>query len=234
MASGLHLKPRHGRAIVSRRIRFRTFTAPLESKAEEGVSIKMFGEINRQRRRFLGAGAAIAAGGLGIFGALTAGARALRSALADEGPMPDLGGAAAWLNSEPLTARSLRGKVVLVNFWTYSCINSLRELPYIASWAARYKDSGLVVIGAHTPEFGFEKERANVENAVRELQITFPVPIDSNHAIWQSFHNEYWPADYLVDANGRIRYHHFGEGDYGVSERVIQTLLQGERICRPE
>ena len=129
----------------------------------------------------------------------------------DEGPMPDLGGAVAWLDSAPLSGQSLRGKVVLVNFWTYSCINSLRELPYIRSWAAKYKDKGLVVIGVHAPEFGFEKERANVENAVRELKVTFPVPIDSNHKIWQAFSNEYWPADYFIDGKGRIRYHHFGE-----------------------
>src|SRR5690242_12932333 len=146
--------------------------------------------------------------------------------LADEGPMPDFGGAIAWLNSEPLTRESLRGKVVLVNFWTYSCINSLRELPYIKSWAAKYKDTGLVVIGVHAPEFGFEKERGNVENALRELKITFPVPVDSNHRIWQAFNNEYWPADYFIDGKGRIRYHHFGEGEYDRSERVIQDLLR--------
>lgn len=148
------------------------------------------------------------------------------AALTDEGPMPDLGGAVAWLNSAPLSSQALRGKVVLVNFWTYSCINSLRELPYIRSWAAKYKDAGLVVIGVHAPEFGFEKERANVENAVRELNITFPVPIDSNHRIWQAFSNEYWPADYFIDGKGRIRYHHFGEGEYEKSEHVIQELLR--------
>src|SRR5215468_6251956 len=148
------------------------------------------------------------------------------TAVTDEGAMPELGGAVAWLNSPPLSRESLRGKVVLVNFWTYSCINSLRELPYIKSWATKYKDAGLVVIGVHAPEFGFEKERANVENAVRELKVTFPVPIDSNHGIWQAFSNEYWPADYFIDGKGRIRYHHFGEGDYATSERVIKTLLR--------
>src|SRR5499433_1884636 len=145
---------------------------------------------------------------------------AAHAALADQGAMPELSGAVGWLNSAPLTRDSLRGKVVLVNFWTYSCINSLRELPYIKAWAAKYKDAGLVVIGIHAPEFGFEKERANVENAVRELNITFPVPIDSNHAIWRAFSNQYWPADYLIDAKGRIRYHHFGEGEYDRSEHV--------------
>jgi thiol-disulfide isomerase/thioredoxin len=152
--------------------------------------------------------------------------RLSHSPLADEGPLPDLSGATGWLNSAPPNPNSLRGKVVLVNFWTYSCINSLRELPYMKSWATKYKDAGLVVIGVHAPEFRFEKERANVENAVRELKITYPVAIDSNHGIWQAFSNEYWPADYIIDAKGRIRYHHFGEGEYGESERVIQELLK--------
>ncbi|HKA31803.1 MAG TPA: redoxin domain-containing protein [Candidatus Binatia bacterium] len=151
---------------------------------------------------------------------------AAHAALADQGAMPELSGAVGWLNSAPLTRDSLRGKVVLVNFWTYSCINSLRELPYIKAWAAKYKDAGLVVIGIHAPEFGFEKERANVENAVRELKITFPVPIDSEHRIWQAFRNAYWPADYFIDGKGRIRYHHYGEGEYDKSERVIQELLR--------
>jgi thiol-disulfide isomerase/thioredoxin len=148
------------------------------------------------------------------------------SVSADEGPMPELDGAIAWLNSAALKRDSLHGKVVLVNFWTYSCINSLRELPYIKSWAEKYKDAGLIVIGVHAPEFGFEKERANVENAVRELNVTFPVPIDSDHKIWRAFHNEAWPADYFLDAKGRIRYHHFGEGEYDKSEHVIQELLR--------
>ena len=146
--------------------------------------------------------------------------------LADEGHLPDLDGAVAWLNSPPLSRDSLRGKVVLVNFWTYSCINSLRELPYMKAWAAKYKDAGLIVIGVHAPEFGFEKERVNVQNAVRELNVTYPVAIDSNHRIWDAFNNEYWPADYFIDGNGQIRYHHFGEGDYGESEHVIQELLK--------
>ena len=146
--------------------------------------------------------------------------------LGDEGRMPDLDGAVTWLNSTPLNSKSLRGKVVLFNFWTYSCINSLRELPYMKAWAAQYSDAGLVVVGVHSPEFGFERERTNVETAVRDLNVTYPVPIDSNRAIWRAFRNEYWPADYFVDAKGRIRYHHFGEGDYTQSERVIQTLLR--------
>ena len=146
--------------------------------------------------------------------------------LDDEGRLPNLDGAVAWLNSPPLSCESLRGKVVLVNFWTYSCINSLRELPYMKAWAAKYKDAGLIVIGVHAPEFGFEKQRDNVQNAVRDLKVTYPVAIDSNHRIWDAFNNEYWPADYFIDGNGRIRYHHFGEGDYVGSERVIQELLK--------
>jgi thiol-disulfide isomerase/thioredoxin len=140
--------------------------------------------------------------------------------------MPSLDGAVAWLNSSPVTSASLRGKVVLVDIWTYSCINSLRQLPYIQGWAAKYKEAGLVVIGVPTPEFTFEKDQTNVERAVNGLQIAYPVPMDNNYRIWQAFSNEYWPADYFIDGQGRIRYHHFGEGDYAESERVIQNLLK--------
>ena len=152
--------------------------------------------------------------------------REFHSLLGDEGAMPDLDGVIGWLNSAPLSRKSLRGKVVLVNFWTYTCINSLRPLPYVKSWAAKYKDAGLVVIGVHAPEFSFEHEPTNVEDAVRNLNVVFPVAIDSKYGIWQSFNNQAWPAQYLVDAKGRIRYHHFGEGDYGEIERVIQELLK--------
>jgi len=144
----------------------------------------------------------------------------------DEGPMPDLDDAIGWLNSTPLSSKSLGGKVVLINFWTYTCINSLRPLPYVKSWVSKYHDAGLVVIGVHTPEFSFERDPINVENAVRVLNVTFPVAIDSKYGIWRSFNNEAWPAQYLVDAKGRIRYHHFGEGDYGEIEGVIQELLK--------
>jgi cytochrome c biogenesis protein CcdA/thiol-disulfide isomerase/thioredoxin len=147
-------------------------------------------------------------------------------ALDDAGPLPDLGGAVGWLNSPPLSSKSLKGKVVLVDFWTYSCINCLRALPYVEGWAAKYKDAGLVVIGVHTPEFAFEKERANVEKAVRDLKVNYPVAIDSDYKIWQAFNNEYWPAHYFIDGKGRIRSHHFGEGEYAESERVIQELLK--------
>ena len=146
--------------------------------------------------------------------------------LPDEGPLPDLDGAIGWRNTAPLRRKSLRGKVVLVNFWTYSCINSLRALPYMNGWAAKYKDAGLVVIGVHTPEFSFEAERTNVDAALRDLQISYPVAIDSNRIVWQSFHNEYWPADYIIDGKGRIRYHRFGEGAYVEAEHVIQQLLK--------
>jgi thiol-disulfide isomerase/thioredoxin len=131
-----------------------------------------------------------------------------------------------WINSPPLTSAALHGKVVLVNFWTYSCINSLRALPYVESWAEKYKAAGLVVIGAHTPEFSFEKDRANVERAVGDFKLTFPVVMDSDYGIWNAFDNEYWPAFYLIDGSGKIRYHFFGEGDYAESEREIQALLK--------
>ena len=140
--------------------------------------------------------------------------------------MPDFDGATGWLNSAPLSSRALRGKVVLVNFWTYSCINSLRELPYLKAWSAKYKDAGLVVIGVHSPEFGFERDPANVKQALEALKISYAVPIDSNHAIWQAFRNQYWPADYFIDGSGVIRYRQFGEGEYVKSERVIQALLK--------
>jgi len=157
--------------------------------------------------------------------ALIGGVVAFDSGIGDEGRIPELDGAVAWVNSAPLSSKALRSNVVLVNFWTYSCINSLRELPYMKAWAAKYKDAGLVVIGVHAPEFGFERNPTNVKAAVSELNVTYPIPIDSNHSIWASFRNEYWPADYFIDGKGRIRYHHFGEGDYEKSESVIKTLL---------
>jgi len=143
-----------------------------------------------------------------------------------EGPMPSLAGAVEWLNSPPLTREALKGKVVLVDFWTYSCINCLRSIPYIRAWAEKYKDQGFVVIGVHTPEFAFEKKAANVKNAISNLEIGYPVAIDNNFAIWRAFNNQYWPAHYFIDAQGNIRHHHFGEGDYDGSERVIQKLLR--------
>ena len=146
-------------------------------------------------------------------------------ALPVEGQMPPLAGAVTWLNSPPLTADQLRGKVVLVDFWTYSCINCLRALPYVEAWAKKYAGQGLVVIGVHTPEFAFEGDVGNVRRAVRDLGVTYPVAIDNDHRIWQAFNNSYWPAHYFIDGQGRIRHHHFGEGAYDQSEKVIQQLL---------
>jgi thiol-disulfide isomerase/thioredoxin len=147
-------------------------------------------------------------------------------ALATEGSLPSLDGAVAWLNSPPLTRDQLKGKVVLIDFWTYSCINCLRTIPYVVAWAEKYRAEGLVVIGVHTPEFAFEKDTGNVSKALRELKITYPVAIDNKYAIWNAFNNQYWPAHYFVDARGNIRYHHFGEGNYAESEQVIQQLLR--------
>jgi thiol-disulfide isomerase/thioredoxin len=142
-----------------------------------------------------------------------------------EGELPSLGGATGWLNSQPLTAAGLRGKVVLIDFWTYSCINWLRSLPYVRAWAEQYKDQGLVVIGVHAPEFEFEKNVDNVRRAAKNMRVDYPIAIDSDHAIWRAFKNDYWPALYFVDAQGHIRHHQFGEGDYEQSERIIQQLL---------
>jgi cytochrome c biogenesis protein CcdA/thiol-disulfide isomerase/thioredoxin len=142
-----------------------------------------------------------------------------------EDTLPSLNGAVQWLNSPPLTREGLRGSVVVVDFWTYSCINCLREIPYVQAWADKYRDQGLVVIGVHAPEFAFEKNIANVQKATRDLKITFPVAIDNNYAIWRGFDNEYWPAEYFIDAQGQVRHHAFGETDYDTSEHVIQQLL---------
>jgi cytochrome c biogenesis protein CcdA/thiol-disulfide isomerase/thioredoxin len=142
-----------------------------------------------------------------------------------EGDLPSLAGATLWLNSPPLTPEGLRGKVVMVDFWTYSCINCLRALPFVKSWYEKYKDHGLVVIGVHAPEFAFEKDPANVRRAVADLKVTYPVALDNNYAIWQAFNNQYWPAHYFIDAAGHIRGHHFGEGNYDESEQTIRKLL---------
>lgn len=142
-----------------------------------------------------------------------------------EGELPSLAGATQWLNTAPLSVASLRGKVVLVDFWTYSCINCIRSLPYVRGWADKYKDHGLVVIGVHAPEFAFEKEPQNVAKAVKDLGVDYPVALDNDYAIWKGFNNEYWPAHYFIDAQGRIRHHHFGEGEYDQSEDVIRQLL---------
>src|SRR5436309_4446484 len=142
-----------------------------------------------------------------------------------EGELPSLGGATEWLNSPPLTPGGLRGKVVLVDVWTYTCINWLRTLPYVRAWAEKYKGQGLVVIGVHSPEFQFEKSVDNVRQAAKAMRVDYPIAIDSDHAIWRAFNNEYWPALYFIDPRGRIRHHQFGEGQYEQSEAIIQGLL---------
>jgi thiol-disulfide isomerase/thioredoxin len=139
--------------------------------------------------------------------------------------MPSLGRANAWLNSHPLSSAELRGKVVLVDFWTYTCINWRRTLPYVRAWAEKYRDHGLLVVGVHTPEFSFERDLDNVRRAASEQQVSYPIAVDSDYAIWRAFHNEYWPALYFVDAQGHIRHQQFGEGEYQRSEQMIQQLL---------
>jgi thiol-disulfide isomerase/thioredoxin len=142
-----------------------------------------------------------------------------------EGTLPSFEGATGWLNSPPLTAADLRGKIILVNFWTYTCINWLRQLPYLRAWAEKYADHRLVVVGVHTPEFPFEHDLGNVRRAVADMRIDYPVAIDNDYAVWSAFANHYWPALYFADEQGRIRHHHFGEGEYQQSEMVIQQLL---------
>jgi thiol-disulfide isomerase/thioredoxin len=142
-----------------------------------------------------------------------------------EGSMPSLGGATGWLNSPPLTTAELRGRVVLVEFWTYTCVNWLRTLPYVRAWSEKYADQGLVVLGAHTPEFEFEHDLDNIRRAADELRVDFPIAVDNDYAVWSAFNNHYWPALYFVDAQGRIRHHRFGEGEYEQSEMVLQRLL---------
>jgi thiol-disulfide isomerase/thioredoxin len=164
-------------------------------------------------------------------GAMAIGAAA--APLPVEGAFAGFDGATTWLNGTPLTRQALRGKVVLVDFWTYSCINCIRTLPYIRAWAERYRDQGLVVVGVHTPEFRFEQDLANVNAAIGRFGIDFPVAVDSDQRIWRAWNNRYWPAYYLVDAAGRVRYHQFGEGDYARTEQAIQSLLAEARGGAP-
>jgi hypothetical protein len=187
----------------------------------------MTNAISRQRRSIVGAAMIAIAGGTRL-GAL--GTAAARAATAPGHPgtsrdFPSLAGATAWLNSRPLTPAALRGRVVLVNFCTYSCINWLRSLPYVRAWAEKYQSQGLVVMGVHTPEFGFEHDLGNIRRALRGMRIGYPVAVDNNYAVWRAFDNSYWPALYFIDARGRIRHRKFGEGDYAQSERLIQRLL---------
>jgi thiol-disulfide isomerase/thioredoxin len=148
-----------------------------------------------------------------------------RLALPVEGSLPSFAGATGWLNSEPLTPEALRGRVVLVDFWTYTCVNWLRTLPYVRAWAAKYRDDGLTVIGVHTPEFGFERDVDNIVAQSRNFGVEYPVAVDSDYAVWRAFANHFWPAVYIADAEGRIRHHHFGEGEYAQTEMVVQQLL---------
>ena len=148
-----------------------------------------------------------------------------RPPLPVEGRLGSFDGATRWLNSEPLTPEGLRGRVVLVDFWTYTCVNWLRTLPYVRAWAAKYADAGLTVVGVHTPEFGFEGNVDNVIAQSRALDVDYPVAVDNDYAVWQSFANHFWPAVYIADTKGRVRFHHFGEGEYAMTEMVIQQLL---------
>ena len=176
------------------------------------------------RRRFLGTAAmTLGAARLGLVGLAGQGACAATRAV--DGELQSLGSATAWINSPPLTAAALAGKVVLVDVWTYTCINWLRTLPYVRAWADRYRDGGLVAIGVHAPEFSFEHDIDNVRRQAQAMGVTYPVAIDNDFAIWRAFSNRYWPALYLLDATGRIRHHKFGEGDYEETERTIQRLL---------
>ena len=143
-----------------------------------------------------------------------------------EGHVPGFEGATGWLNTKPLTVEDLRGKVVLVDFWTYTCINWLRTLGHVRAWFEKYRDQGLLVVCVHTPEFPFEEELENVVEAAREMRLEFPIALDSDYAVWQAFGNHYWPAVYIADAEGRIRHHHFGEGGYDECERIVQQLLR--------
>jgi thiol-disulfide isomerase/thioredoxin len=189
--------------------------------------VRTYEPIEQPRRRLLGlAAGAIAAIGLGgRISARAQGANMQATGLPVEGAMPSLAGATAWINSAPLTPAELRGKVVLVEFWTYTCINWRRSHAYVRAWAQKYQDHGLVAIGVHTPEFPFEREVENVRLAVRDMNIPYPVAVDSDYGIWRAFDNNYWPAFYFVDAQGRIRHHQFGEGSYQQSEVIIQRLL---------
>jgi thiol-disulfide isomerase/thioredoxin len=201
--------------------------------ADPVLAIRAGGWVLAATKRFVGA--ALRGGGArrATVALLAAALLATAAAASGQQMLPDLSGATSWLNSPPLNRDQLRGKVVLIDFWTYSCINCLRSLPYLRAWDEKYRASGLVIIGVHTPEFDFEKNPANIQKALRKFGITYPVAVDSQHRIWSAFHNEYWPAHYLIDAKGRIRYHHFGEGEYEETERQIQELLKERKDAQP-
>src|SRR5215475_1943779 len=195
----------------------------------------MYGEAYN-RRRFLGdAAMTLVAAHLGAFGSEKANSAAV-SRLPIEREMPALNSSNGWLNSQPLKSGDLSGKVVLIDFCTYTCINWQRQLPYVRAWATKYKDHGLVVVGVHTPEFSFEKNVENVRRILKAMRVEYPIVIDSDYTIWRAFDNAYWPALYFSDAQGRIRHHVFGEGEYQESERIIQQLLTdaGNKGISPE
>jgi thiol-disulfide isomerase/thioredoxin len=188
--------------------------------------------IDRRRRLLCSGALALAAtplAGCELGGGIDASAQetAMTDAanLPDEGNLASFGGATGWLNSPPLTSADLKGKVILVDFWTFTCINWIRTAPYVKAWARKYKDHGLVVVGVHTPEFGFEHDVGNVTRHAAAMQVEYPIALDPNYAVWSDFDNHYWPAVYIADAKGRIRHHQFGEGDYDRAERIIQALL---------
>jgi thiol-disulfide isomerase/thioredoxin len=181
-------------------------------------------EAIHDRRRFLGTAAmTLAAAQVGFMGFPRA--RSTTSRLPEAAEMPSLKGATGWLNSQPLTSPGLRGKMVLVDFWTYTCVNWRRTLPYVRAWSLKYRDRGLVVIGVHTPEFSFEHDVDNVRWALKDMSINYPVAIDNDYAIWRAFNNDAWPALYFIDAKGHIRHHYLGEGEYEQSELILQQLL---------
>jgi cytochrome c biogenesis protein CcdA/thiol-disulfide isomerase/thioredoxin len=203
-------------------------TGSLEQRLLERIQTEGAPAAMSPKNAMQGAMSGAMTGGSGESGGamMMAGGHGSEGALPDLGGVPSINGAVEWLNSKPLTAEALRGKVVLIDFWTYSCINCLRTLPYVKAWAEKYRDQGLVVIGVHAPEFAFERDVDNVRKAARDLGVTYPIAIDNNFAIWRAFSNRFWPAHYFVDGQGRVRFQHFGEGEYARSEAVIQQLLR--------
>jgi thiol-disulfide isomerase/thioredoxin len=188
----------------------------------------MVPKLTHTRRRLLGSAAMTMSDPSSVRGLIRSLAHRLAGeplALPVAGHLPSFAGATGWRNSEPLTPEGLRGRVVLVDFWTYTCVNWLRTLPYVRAWAAKYADSGLTVIGVHTPEFGFERDVANIIAQASAMNVTYPIAVDSDYGVWHAFDNHYWPAVYLADAEGRIRFHHVGEGEYAATELAIQQLL---------
>jgi thiol-disulfide isomerase/thioredoxin len=158
-----------------------------------------------------------------------------KGALKDYGPAPEFSGITGWINSEPLTLKEMRGRVVLIDFWTYSCVNCLRTFPYLREWDDRYRAAGLTIVGVHAPEFAFERVEANVRENTKRLKLRYPIALDNRFGTWSAWHNQYWPAKYLIDRNGRVRYYHFGEGEYSATEETIRTLLaeRGGPVPRP-